>query len=93
MITLKLIKSKSFDTNGTKGTTYTCALKGRVLNVSSLSFADEDKDCLKADDKLMTLTINTDIEVVVKPYADLTTGEILNGLAVLPKLGVEIAKF
>lgn len=84
---------KTFDTNGTKGTAYTCALKGRVLNVSSLAFADEAADCLKADEKAMTLTINTDIEVVVRPYTDLATNEVLNGLSVLPKLGVEIAKF
>ena len=73
MITLKLIKSKDFDTNGTKGTAYTCAFKGRALNVSSLSFADEAADCLVADNKAMTLKINTAIEIVSRPYYDIAS--------------------
>lgn len=92
MTTLKLIRSKSFDTNGTKGTTYTCALKGRVLNVSSLSFADEAADCLKADEKTMTLVINCAIEVVKRPYIDVVTGESVMGLSVLPAFGVAISE-
>lgn len=82
---------KAFDTNGTKGTTYTCAKSGRVLNVSSLSF-DNAAD-LVADEKAMTLVINTEVEVVSRPYTDLATGEVLNGLVVLPKFGIDIAKF
>lgn len=92
MTTLKVIRKKDFDTNGTKGTTYTCALKGRVLNVSSLSFADEDKDCLKYDDKANTLVINCNIEVIKRPYVDVTTGELVNGLAVLPAFGVQLSE-
>lgn len=92
MITLKLIKKKDFDTNGVKGTAYTCAKSGRVLNVSSLSFDNAATD-LVVDDKAMTLTINTDVEVVSRPYVDLSTGESLNGLVVLPKFGMDIAKF
>ena len=92
MTTLKLIRKKDFDTNGTKGTTYTCALKGRVLNVSSLSFVDEDKDCLKADEEAMTLVISCPIEVVKRPYVDITTGEMVNGLAILPAFGVAISE-
>jgi hypothetical protein len=93
MTVLKLIRSKAFDTNGTKGITYTCALKGRVLNVSSLSFADEDKDCLKADDKAMILTINCNIEVVEAPYWDAVNEKSITGLKVMPAFGVAISKF
>ena len=93
MITLKLIKAKSFDTNGTTGTAYTCAYKGRVLNVSSLAFADEEADCLVADLTAKTLVINTAIEIVVRPYVDYITGDILKGLSVLPKSGLTIAEF
>lgn len=92
MITLKLIKMKAFDTNGTKGIAYTCALKGRVLNVSSLSFTDEGKDCLKADEKAMTLSIDCKIEVLVRPYLDIASGATINGLVVMPALGIEIAQ-
>lgn len=91
MITLKLIRSKAFDTNGTKGTVYTCALKGRVLNVSSLSFADEAKDTLKADDKAGTLVINCNIEVVKRPYYDAASEGMIMGLSVLPAFGVNIS--
>lgn len=91
MTTFKLIKATPFDTNGTKGITYTVALKGRVLNVSTLSFADEAVDTIKADDKAGTLTINCAIEVVKKPYVSLATGEVMQGLSVLPAFGVAIS--
>lgn len=93
MITLKLIKMKAFDTNGTKGVAYTCALKGRALNVSSLSFADEAKDTLVVDEKAMTLTINTKIEIVANSYYDVATESTKVGLTVMPALGVDVAKF
>lgn len=91
MTTFKLIKQKAFDTNGTKGTAYTCAYRGRVLNISSLSFADEAKDTIKVDDKAMTLVIDCNIEVLLRPYTDLATGATVNGLVVMPALGLGIA--
>lgn len=91
MTTLKVIKKKDFDTNGTKGTAFTCAFKGRVLNVSTLSFTDEDKDCLKHDDKANTLVINCNIEIVKKPYID-ALGEVVNGLSVLPAFGLALSE-
>lgn len=90
MKTFKVIKVKEFDTNGTKGTNYTVALSGRVLNVSSLSFQDEDKDVLKYDAKLSTLTINCGIEVTKRPYLD-ALGNSVMGLSVMPEFGLQLS--
>lgn len=93
MITLKLIKMKAFDTNGTKGIAYTCALKGRAVNVSSLSFADEAEGTLKADETAMTLVINCNVEIVERPYFDVASDSAKVGLTVMPALGIAISKF
>lgn len=93
MTTFKLIKTIPFDTNGTKGTNYVVALKGRALNVSSLSFVDEGDKAIVADETKKTLVINCAIEVVQRPYVDLGTGEVRNGLSVLPAFGVAVATF
>lgn len=92
MTTFKLIKSKTFDTNGVKGTAYTVAYKGRAMNVSTLSFTDEEKDCIVADLNKMTLAINTKIAIVQKPYLN-DVGEIIQGLSVMPKFDLEVDAF
>lgn len=92
MTTFKLIKSKTFDTNGVKGTTHTIAYKGRAMNLSTLSFADEDKDVIKLSEDKKSLIIDTKISIVQKPYLN-DLGETVMGLSVMPKFDLDVDTF
>jgi hypothetical protein len=87
----KLIKSKAFtfDSAGveTKGTVYTVAYKGRVFNVSSLSF---DADALSVKDGV--LAIKGECDVVAESYTN-AIGELVKGLKLMPKMDLVISAF
>lgn len=91
MTTFKLIKSKDFDTNGTKGTAFTVAYKGRALNLSTLSFTDEP-DVIKVSADKKSVSIDTKISIVQCPYLN-DLGETLMGLSIMPKFDLEVDTF
>ena len=85
---LKVIKSKSFTNDGIEHTHYVCAYKGRVFGVNSMKF-EGNEDMLKVDGKV--LTINGDIEVLKETTHDALANTSTTYLAIVPKLGLELA--
>ena len=85
----KVIKSKAFDTAGVKGVAYTVALRGRAINVSTLSFEEGE---IKPSDDNKTLSISCEVEAVKSPYVN-ELGETVQGLKLMPKLGIAISDF
>lgn len=83
----RIIKSTDFEHEGKKGTAYTVAHSGRVLQVSTLYF-DEEGALTVADGKL---TIKGDIEVRKQPYVN-KTGEVVQGLQIMPKFGLSLSE-
>jgi hypothetical protein len=82
----RIIKSTEFEFEGKKGTAFTVAHAGRVLQVSTLYFEDENS-LVVADGKL---TIKGDIEVIKKPYVN-KMGETVQGLSIMPKFGIALS--
>ena len=89
MKNFRIIKSKDFNTDNVKGTSYTVAYKGRVLNVSSLAF--EAEDLTVSTDKTI-LSISCDIELVKSPYTN-SVGETVQGVKIMPSLGLALSDF
>ena len=82
----RIVKFTEFEHEGKKGTVFTVAHSGRVLQVSTLHFDDEGA-LVSADNKL---TIKGDIEVVKKPYIN-KLGETVQGLSIMPKFGIALS--
>ena len=82
----RIIKFTDFEHEGKKGTAYTVAHAGRVLQVSTLYF-EEEGALVAADGKL---TIKGDIEVIKKPYVN-KMGETVQGLSIMPKFGISLS--
>jgi hypothetical protein len=82
----RIIKFTDFEHEGKKGTAYTVAHAGRVLQVSTLYF--EEEGALTATDG--KLSIKGDIEVIKKPYVN-KMGETVQGLSIMPKFGISLS--
>ncbi len=90
MITLKLIKSKAFEANGSKHVHYTTAYKGRIIAVSTLNI---EADKIKADDKAMTLALSGEFDLVNRSWINPVDNTTQIGLVLLPKLDIAISAF
>ena len=90
MYTLKILKSKKFQANGTDETHYTLAYKGRVFGLSTLRWS-EDKDSIEVKDN--TLTIKGDIDIIKNSSVDKLTGEVSSYLDIVPKIGLTLSDF
>jgi hypothetical protein len=83
----RIVKFTDFELEDkTKGTVYTVAHSGRVLQVSTLHF--EAGELTAAEGKL---TIKGDIEVVKRPYVN-KLGETVQGLSIMPKFGLSLSE-
>ena len=83
----RIVKSTEFEHDGKKGKVYSVAHAGRVLQVSTLYF-DEDGALTEDNGKL---TIKGDIEVRKQPYVN-KTGEVIQGLQIMPKFGLSLSE-
>ncbi len=89
-ITLKIIKTKPFEANGSKETHYTCAYKGRVFGVNTLRIP---ADQIKLNAEKNSLTISCDVEVTKNESVDPLTGQISKFLDIVQKMDLALSEF